>query len=498
MKKVTRISSLILAILMASAAMAGCSQSGGGTSESTGSSDDTSSASQEIVNVKWVAPGDAQEGAPEVLQEINEKIKDQGVSLELQLEPFGSYNDKMNMMISSQEEFDVCFTTGGWLNLYLPNVSKGAFVDITDMIDTEAPALKEAIPDFLFDQVKVNGRVYAVPNYQISYGSNGVQVKTDILEKYNFDLSTVKTYEDLEPLMEQLVANEAGYYPVCWEVGTVDYNNDYIVVDESAGLKIGFKKDDPEMKLSYLEDLDKEVRKLANDWWKKGYIRADKATVVDDTADRTSGKYLSYLGCNIKPGGEAERSTQTDGSEYTQVALTEPFVNGTAARSAMTAVSSSSKNPEAAVKMIGIINSNKDVFNLLNYGIEDRDYTKDAEGKVEKTEDSKFFLSAGWVFGNQFNADLLVGQEDGIWEETDKINREAEVSPISGFSFDQSNVSSEIAKIAAVNEEYKNLAFFDNWEEQFAEFSDKIRAAGLDTYIAELQTQLDAWSAENQ
>ncbi len=100
--------------------------------------------------------------------------------------------------------------------------------------------------------------------------------------------------------------------------------------------------------------------------------------------------------------------------------------------------------------------------------------------------------------GNQFNADLLEGQADGVWEETDRINREADVSPVSGFSFDQTKVSSEIAKIAAVKEEYKNLAFFDNWETQFDDFIKKLDAAGLDTYLAELQRQLDEWRAENQ
>ncbi len=164
----------------------------------------------------------------------------------------------------------------------------------------------------------------------------------------------------------------------------------------------------------------------------------------------------------------------------------------------MTAVSSSSRHPEAAVKLLGIINTDKEIFNLLNYGLEGRDYTKNAEGKVVKAEDAKFFLSAGWSMGNQFNADLLEGQADGVWEETDRINREADVSPVSGFSFDQTKVSSEIAKIAAVKEEYKNLAFFDNWETQFDDFIKKLDAAGLDTYLAELQRQLDEWRAENQ
>lgn len=492
MKKKGSFACLALAAMMAAAAFTGCSK------ESADSSAEESSAGgDEIVSVKWIVPGDAQEGTEEVLKVVNEKLKDDGLSLDLQFEPFGSYNDKLNMMISSQEEFDLCFTTAGWLNLYLPNVSRGAFVDITEMIDTQAAGLKEAIPEFLFDQVKVDGKVYAVPNYQISYDSTGVQVKTEILEKYNFDLSTVKKYEDLEPLLQQLKENEPGFTPACWDMQTVDYNNDYIVVDKSANIKIGFKADDPEMKLMYLKDIEKEQMALENDWFNKGYI-INKSLVTDDSADRKAGKFLSYVGSTIKPGGESERSAQTDGAAYTQVALTEPFVSGTVARNAMTAVSSSSKNPEAAVKLLGIVNTDKEIFNLLNFGIEGKDYTKNEDGKIVKSETATYFPTNGWTMGNQFNADLVEGQEDGVWEETDKINREAEVSPISGFSFDSTKVSNELAQLSSVSEEFKNLAYFDNWETRYDEYCTKMEAAGLDAYIAEMQAQLDTWRAENQ
>ncbi len=255
-KKMKRLAALTLAAAMV-CTMAACGNGDPGDTGQGNSNDSNTSSqesnlqenqdSQEIITVKWVLPGDSQEGAPEVLDAINEKLAKDGLKLDLQMEPFGSYSDKMNMMISSQEEFDICFTSGGWLNLYLPNVAKGAFVDITDMIDAYAPALKDAIPDFLFDQVRVQDRIYAVPNYQISYNCNGLQVKSEILKKYEFDLSTVKKYEDLEPLLQKIVEGEPGVYPVCWEIGTLDYNNDDVVVDESAGIKACFAKDDPEM-----------------------------------------------------------------------------------------------------------------------------------------------------------------------------------------------------------------------------------------------------------
>ena len=505
-KKMKKLAALALAAAMICSTSACGNDSTGATGQSSKSSNTSSQegnaqgsqGSQEIVTVKWVLPGDPQEGTPEVLDAINAKLAEEGLKLDLQLEPFGSYNDKMNMMISSQEEFDLCFTTGGWMNFYLPNVAKGAFVDITDMIDEYASDLKNAIPDFLFDQVKVKDRIYAVPNYQISYTCCGLIAQTEFLKKYDFDLSTVTKYEDLEPFLQKIVENEPGYYPILWEIGTLDYNNDYILVDESAGIRICFAKDDPEMKVMFQKDLEKQLFALGNDWWKKGYIRSDMATMVDDTADRIAGKYVVYGGAVIKPGGEAERTSATkDSIAFTQVGLTVPFVSSISGRSSMTAISSSSKHPEAAMKLLNIVNTDKEIFNLLNYGLEGRDYTKNAEGKVVKAENPKYFISAGWSMGNQFNLDLLEGQADGVWEETDRINREADISPVSGFSFDQAKVSSEIAKIAAVKEEYKSLAFFDNWEVRFDEYMNKLDAAGLDTYLAELQRQLDEWRAEN-
>ena len=90
----------------------------------------------------------------------------------------------MNMLISSGEEFDVCFTTQSWLNKYQPNVSRGAFLALDDLIDEHAPDLKEVLPEFLFEQARVDGSIYAIPNYQICYDSFGFMMRKDLVEKY--------------------------------------------------------------------------------------------------------------------------------------------------------------------------------------------------------------------------------------------------------------------------------------------------------------------------
>ena len=106
----------------------------------------------------------------QVLEEVNKLLAERyGLELQLEIYDYGSYDEKMNMLISSGEEFDVCFTTQSWLNKYQPNVSRGAFLALDDLIDEHAPDLKEVLPEFLFEQARVDGSIYAIPNYQICY-----------------------------------------------------------------------------------------------------------------------------------------------------------------------------------------------------------------------------------------------------------------------------------------------------------------------------------------
>ena len=127
-----------------------------------------------------------------------------------------------------------------------------------------------------------------------------------------------------------------------------------------------------------------------------------------------------------------------------QVGVQDPFTTSVASRSAMTAVNALSKHPEEALRMLEIMNTDPDVFNMLNFGIEGTNYSLE-NNKVALIDESGYFYNAAWAIGNQFNALLMNNQEDGIWEATDKLNREAEITPINGFSFTNVNVTTEIA-----------------------------------------------------
>ena len=484
--------------------LSGCGQSTSANvsgSESTGSG---SAAKGKVTTVRWITAGTPQTGMDQVLKKVNDLLRERyGLELQMEIYDYGSYDEKMNMIISSGENFDVCFTTQSWLNKYQPNVSRGAFLPLDDLINKNAPDLKNILPKFLFEQARVDGSIYAVPNYQICYDSFGFMMRKDLVEKYKFDWKNVKTVKDMYPFWDAIHKNEPNLYPVgdlsiqAFEDDFVAMNmiQNYYTVAGSGASSFYIKKGDNTYTVGWFPDIVKQYRAQFGELYNHGYVRKDIITMQDDSADITAGKYASRLGI-IKPGGEAEQKQLSGGYDYVQVALTKPFVNSLSARATMNAVSSSSKHPEAAIRMIEVMNTDKEIFNMLNYGIEGVNYTK-KDGFVKEIPKSGYFFNSGWALGNQFNAFLVEGQQKGVWDETMKINNNAEVSPISGFSFNEGTVATEMAQMSSVTSEYKFMGLHDDFNSRFEGFRTKMKQAGVEDYRAEVQRQLDEWLKAN-
>jgi putative aldouronate transport system substrate-binding protein len=458
---------------------------------------------KEPETIIWYSGGNDQTNPQPVFDKLNEILLDKyNILLDFKTYPFGTYDEKMNMIISSGEDYDLCFTSQGWVNKYPIQVAKGAFLALDDLLPNY-PALKEALPEFLFEQARINGKIYAVPNYQITYSQWGYLFRKDLVDESGFDYKSVKNFWDAEPFWKFVKEKHPELYPSnATYDGFQNVRNAYIPVDADAY----FQRDDTNHKLSMFYDKQESLNAQFGAYyiglqnrkmWENGYFRQDIATVQDQTADDAAGKFASISGV-IKPGGEAERKKKSANYDWVQIGVQDPFTSSVASRAAMTAVNALSKHPEEALRMLEIMNTDPEVFNMLNFGIKDTNYKLDEKGKVSLIDESGYFYNAAWAIGNQFNALLMDNQEDGIWEATDKLNREAEITPINGFSFNNTNVITEIANVDAVKKEFKNWEFQDDFEPRYDEYYTKLKAAGIDTILAEVQKQLDEWLAANK
>ena len=235
------------------------------------------------------------------------------------------------------------------------------------------------------------------------------------------------------------------------------------------------------------EEFKNGVTKL-NEWYKKGYIRSDVLSVGDDSADYRNGKY-AVTNAVWKPGAEATEEANS-GRKCKFILLEEPYMSKSKGTAAMTAIGANCKNPEKAIKLISLVNTNKDLFNLISYGIEGKHYEM-KDNRVNFIDNSGFSHKNPWVFGCQFNAFLVSGQDDNVWEETKRVNEESEKSPILGFVADETRIKSEISQCSTVMSEYSVLnTGASNPSDYLDAYNKKLDVAGQRKILDEYKKQI--------
>jgi putative aldouronate transport system substrate-binding protein len=240
-----------------------------------------------------------------------------------------------------------------------------------------------------------------------------------------------------------------------------------------------------------LQDLLDDA-KLAREWNEKGYFHPDVALAKDMAPDQRAGKFFVTRD-NAKPGVVADYKKKFGYDTYV-VPMGMPVLSTASINATLTGISRTSENPERAMMLIELMNTDVELYNLLVFGIEGVDYKKTGPNRVEPLGTK--YAGTAWAIGNQFNAYLLPGQDDDVWEQTKKVNATAVAAPTLGFSFDSTPVQKEAANITAITKKYNNtfqVGVVDNYQDTINKYNQELKAAGLDKYEAELQKQLDAW-----
>lgn len=521
MKKAMRTVSLSLALLMSTAAFAGCGQQASTPSTQSG----TSSSASELpeVNLVYYCVGTPQADLATVNEAINKITKEKiNATVELKLIDWGSYDSKMALVMSGGEEYDLCFTSS-WTNNYYQNVAKGAYLDLTELMDEYAPVTKATAPQRFWDAITVDGKVYGTINFQQAAAGFGFRVQQELADKYNFDWRSTKKLADVEPFLADIKANEPdliplGYNktvdpftkgPIAWGFDAIGdiFTPGWVRLDDSE-LTVVNQYDTPEFM---------EYCKLMHDWYQKGYIRADAATLSDVTADVQAGKYaLEYEQIDIGTEDFEEAGLDYKGRLMSAAGIpsydhkfVEPVLTNEKASATMTAISATSKNPERAMMLIELLNTDKELYNLFCYGIEGVHYNRTNDEGIEVNAEAGYNPLISWEFGNMGNALISKGSwpeggeklrddgmsvANGLWYD---LNQNVEGSPLLGFVFDYEPVKSEIANCQAVFDElyYSISCGSVDPEVYIPQFNQQLKAAGMDRILEEKQAQLDAWKA---
>lgn len=464
---------------------------------------------EEPVELTYYFPGAPQADLPIVNEALNELLKAKiNATVKLVQLDWGAYDEKMNLMFTSSEACDVIFTAP-WINNYFQKVNNESLVPLDELLPQYAPELWADIKPEFWNAVRVNGSIYAVPNQQIWVKPWGFAARKDMAEKYNFDWEAVMKWEDLEPFLQTLVENEPEIIP--WSSGpwTEHEYFQWDPLDDGIG---GFSSIvavnalDPDLKAFLTVETPeiKQFSEMMRRWYLAGYL--PKETDPDVNASWKAGKYALWTHLIDPRTWEWEKRNK--GYEFVGKPLTDPVIMTTASVVAtLNAVCAQSKNPEKAVEFLNLLNTDEEVYNMMNYGIEGKHYVwldKDKkligmpEGVASWLE-TGYYPDTPWMFGNNFNAwyTSAPDAENNLWQQIKDVNNASTPSQALGFTFDRSTVQTEIANVNAAATEFCQpvLEGKVDTEGNLDTCIAKVKEAGIDTIIVEMQRQLDEWKA---
>lgn len=512
MKK--KVLAAMLCVSMTATMLAGCG--GGGSDETAG----TNESGEELTEIIWQYPttiDTTSEGFINMENALNELMeKDVGVHVTFEpVDLMDSQNDAI-LKVSAGEKLDIMLTAFTSIGNV---VSKGLIIPLDDLLDEYGQDILEH--SYTKEMCGYLGETYGVCTGDVIGNSYGYMIKKEYWDKYNLAEETgwtedkIYTTEELEHIFEIVKAGEGDnfYCDVPWNTTQEPMNNGYMAYDKPSGSLAGgvlmFEdgKFGTEVKNLFASEQYKEYCEMRYDWAKKGYIAPDAATTTEMPDTVVAQK--NYLGaCYWANPNSASIYSTTIGNELICLEMVPRYEAYNGGSAIQWSIPNTCENPEKAMEALNYIYKNPEAAWIIEFGLEGEEYEvvkedgdlKQIRWLADDIQSLPYYMPYG-IWGNTLQWPVIEPApiDDNIKkQEWDASVPEERISPAMGYSFVDNEVSTEIAAVNTVIEQYTpslNCGALDP-AKALPEFLDALEAAGIDKVIAEQQKQFDAWLAE--
>lgn len=111
--------------------------------------------------------------------------KNTGLTVKVNLPPNEVYEDKLNVFMSSGNVPDLLHAYDAvWIDKYM---KQDALMPLDDLLNKFGPDLKEKIPEYVWDRVRYNGKIYAIPSLNEVMGVELMYARKDWLDRLGFN-----------------------------------------------------------------------------------------------------------------------------------------------------------------------------------------------------------------------------------------------------------------------------------------------------------------------
>lgn len=507
MKK--RLMAVLLSVATMTSILGGCGQKEAGGQDAATNKDagaenagvDFGEEPYEATLMYWVA-NDARD-VDSVEAALNELTLAQlNIKVDLMPLTLGTYGQQIQMVLSSDDALDIFPFWGSNIGSY---IDAEYLVDLSEYLEDYGQDLINIIGMDDIMCCSVDGFLTGVPTMHERTNPAAVVLRTDLLEESGYTADDIKTMEDLTPIFEA-VHQKHPEMTMYGCVNSMSYPNIiHAYMDPMSGSAFGVLPDMGQTTTVtnwYESDTFRDACMLVREWNQKGYTSADFATCSDSGESLMRAGNLFCFTTLGKPNTKQEKDSMT-GYDTTCINIAPDVCKTDTTNTCIYGISSNAKDPVKAMMLLNWIYATKEANDLLNWGVEGKDYIVTEDGTIDypdgvTAESVGYHQDYGWAQMNQFNSYAWAGNDPNVWDKYQEVRDNAVISKAYGFFFDTTPVLNELAALGTVSDEYlmSLVTGSVDVDKTLAEFNEKLYKAGLQKVIDEKQAQLDAWLEE--
>lgn len=444
-------------------------------------------------------PGEETPRFKEFLEnEFAEKVKnDIGLEVEMIFLPWDQYWTQKEIMLSAQDSIDLYWDGLADLATF---VNKHQARPLNELIETYCQDMLKVLPMSWLQGGTVNGEIYGIPS---AYGPSSAQfqlvcVRQDLLE--GVGMSEIKTPEDLVEFatkVKEQYPEMNGPADVIFKPLTRAFQDQQLTWVSGNEIAV-LGEEDGKIYSYYETETFQKVAQFNEEMYNKGLYSDLLTTNYNERDSRMQTGLYIWVEGSLGKNNEIIGTVQANAPEaqletYLMASEDDKYI--TTAGGEVLCVPYSASNPEGAMKFLNWLYSSKENYLFALYGVEGKDYNI-VDGRIERITTEDFFYE--WMFRNQNYTVFGTDVSDSYIEDYMSWDAEAKTSTAMGFVFNNENVVEIETAIMEVIQNDMSVVRngFVSFDENYAAAVQKLKEAGIDQYIAEVQRQYDEFRAQ--
>ena len=451
------------------------------------------------------------DGAPdndEVFELINERTSELiNTTMRPMMISWADFATRYPLVFASGEYFDIIFTAS-W-SFYADQAVRGGFYNLTmDMLEAYAPNIVDRMPAEAFQQARIGGNVYMVPNNQAGFNHAGIMIRGDLRRAHGIpEITSVDLFVDyLLAITDEpgIIPLDAGSDFDAWAVFEIFLNQPQGWFSRPVPFYV-FRMDDPTGQVFNMSDTQayRDFLTLTRELNQAGVWRMDALTNPNSTVDNfmagRSGSALHNMHTLSLAWQEAMEHFPEWEPELIDGTFGTPTVRGSFLGNGF-GIRAISQHPERSLMWLEAMRSDRELYDLIMYGIEGRHWIDEGNNQRSLGPDNANFGGfSNWAFTCDAMRRRATDEWPGQQAHDASMNARAIPSPAMHFLFDDVDLANEMAAMSNLSTTYDGMLLFGfdaDWEATVARLNQQYDSLGRQEIVEEYMRQLREFLAD--